>query len=83
MFVYLNDVQAGGETHFSKLGLKISPKKRMACVHFPSYLPTATDRTIYTDGEDRTVIDRDMRGKKDARAIHEACEVSRHSEVNI
>jgi prolyl 4-hydroxylase len=38
IFVYLNDVNEGGETRFSRLGLYVKPQKGMAVVHFPTSL---------------------------------------------
>ncbi|KAK3245647.1 hypothetical protein CYMTET_44797 [Cymbomonas tetramitiformis] len=36
IFVYLNDVDQGGETRFPQLGLDVRPRKGMAVVHFPT-----------------------------------------------
>ncbi|GMH90422.1 hypothetical protein TrST_g5531 [Triparma strigata] len=40
IFVYLNDVQSGGETRFSQLEVSIKPREGMAVLFFPAKLPT-------------------------------------------
>ncbi|MDE3154976.1 MAG: 2OG-Fe(II) oxygenase [Acidobacteriota bacterium] len=34
MIMYLNDVEAGGETHFPEIGLTVSPRKRAAVLFY-------------------------------------------------
>jgi len=41
-FVYLNTPKEGGETRFTKSGVKVQPFRGMGVVHFPAYLNTAT-----------------------------------------
>jgi hypothetical protein len=41
LFVYLSTCDAGGETHFTKYGLKIKPRAGLGVIHFPSRLSTA------------------------------------------
>ena len=49
LFVYLNDVEQGGETAFPQLDLSIKPRAGMAVVHFPtSYDKVGDDRTEHT-----------------------------------
>jgi hypothetical protein len=47
VYVYLKDTAGpGGETHFTKLGLRVQPRAGMALLHFPtsaSALPSADD----------------------------------------
>jgi len=43
-FIYLNDVEEGGETSFSRLGLKVQPKKG-AAILWPSVLNDAPNKT--------------------------------------
>mmetsp|Transcript_3089 Transcript_3089/g.9434 ORF Transcript_3089/g.9434 Transcript_3089/m.9434 type:complete len:265 (-) Transcript_3089:99-893(-) len=43
VLVYLNDVHNGGATFFSKLGLRLLPRKGLALVFFPSTLDGALD----------------------------------------
>lgn len=53
-FVYLSDVEEGGETHFTKLGLSIKPKKGRALV-WPSVLdenPEFWDARMYHEAKD-------------------------------
>mmetsp|Transcript_19459 Transcript_19459/g.42303 ORF Transcript_19459/g.42303 Transcript_19459/m.42303 type:complete len:210 (+) Transcript_19459:864-1493(+) len=53
-FLYLTDVEEGGETHFNKLGLSIKPKKGRALV-WPSVLdenPELWDSRMYHEAKD-------------------------------
>ena len=50
IFCYLNDVQEGGTTLFTKLGLEIKPVKGMAVVHFPMSLGLAEDERTEHQG---------------------------------
>lgn len=53
-FLYLTDVEEGGETHFTKLGLSIKPKKGQALV-WPSVLdedPKYWDKRMYHEAKD-------------------------------
>ncbi|CAE7823102.1 P4H1 [Symbiodinium necroappetens] len=45
LFVYLNDIQQGGETEFPNASppLKISPKQGLAVLHFPARLDRCSD----------------------------------------
>lgn len=43
IFVYLNDVDEGGQTRFGKLDLDVKPQKGMAVVHFPTSLDFQED----------------------------------------
>ena len=43
LLVYLNTCDTGGETQFTKYGLKVKPRAGMGLIHFPSYLSTAGD----------------------------------------
>jgi hypothetical protein len=42
LFVFLNTCETGGETHFTRCGIKIQPRAGMGVIHFPAYLETAT-----------------------------------------
>jgi hypothetical protein len=44
MFVYLNTPERGGETEFTKCGLKVKPRAGMGVIHFPAYLNTSSYR---------------------------------------
>lgn len=44
VLVYLNDVENGGETSFSKLGLRVKPRKGTALVFFPASLDGVLDQ---------------------------------------
>ena len=44
VLVYLNDVENGGETSFSKLGLRVKPRKGTALVFFPATLDGVLDQ---------------------------------------
>jgi len=37
VFVYLNDVEKGGATRFTRLGLDVQPRQGTAVLHFPNY----------------------------------------------
>jgi prolyl 4-hydroxylase len=50
LFVYLNNCDGGGETHFTKLGLKIKPRAGLGVIHFPARLSTAKE-TLSTEYE--------------------------------
>lgn len=53
-FLYLSDVEEGGETHFNKLGLSVKPKKGRALV-WPSVIdkdPTFWDSRMYHEAKD-------------------------------
>ncbi|KAL9188315.1 hypothetical protein ACHAXT_006693 [Thalassiosira profunda] len=53
-FLYLTDVEEGGETHFNKLGISIKPKKGRALV-WPSVLdsdPNYWDKRMYHEAKD-------------------------------
>ena len=53
-FLYLSDVEEGGATRFSRLGLDITPKKGRALI-WPSVLnddPTTWDRRMYHEARD-------------------------------
>ena len=50
IFCYLNDVVAGGETHFPQLGLTIAPQKGVAVVHFPTSLSLEQDAATEHEG---------------------------------
>lgn len=53
-FLYLSDVEEGGETYFSKLGIAVKPKKGRALV-WPSVLdedPTYWDKRMYHEAKD-------------------------------
>ena len=51
VFTYLNDVDNGGKTIFTKLGLDIKPEKGMCVVHFPMNLDMLEDeRTEHQGG---------------------------------
>ena len=39
--MYLNDCEQGGETQFTRYGLKVPPRAGMGVIHFPAYLPTS------------------------------------------
>ncbi len=41
LFVYLDTCEHGGETHFTRFGIKIKPQAGMGVVHFPAYMNTA------------------------------------------
>jgi hypothetical protein len=41
LFVYLTDCEQGGETQFTRYGLKVPPRAGMGVIHFPAYLPTS------------------------------------------
>ena len=43
VLVYLNDVATGGATSFSKLGLKVQPRRGKALVFFPATLAGVLD----------------------------------------
>ncbi|CAE8709427.1 unnamed protein product [Polarella glacialis] len=44
LFVYLKDSVAGGHTKFPNCGpLELKPEQGLGVIHFPSYLPSATD----------------------------------------
>jgi hypothetical protein len=43
IFVYLNDVEEGGETRFSQLDIDVKPQKGTAVVHFPTTLDFQED----------------------------------------
>ncbi|CAM9909411.1 unnamed protein product, partial [Heterosigma akashiwo] len=43
VFCYLNDVEAGGTTLFTKLRLEIKPRRGLAVVHFPMSLDLTED----------------------------------------
>lgn len=52
-FLYLNDVEEGGETHFTRLGISVKPKKGRALV-WPSVLnedPTKSDVRMYHEAK--------------------------------
>ena len=44
VLVYLNDVERGGETSFSKLGVRIKPRKGNALIFFPATLDGVLDQ---------------------------------------
>jgi hypothetical protein len=44
MFVYLNTPESGGETEFTRCGLKVKPRAGMGVIHFPAYLNTSSYR---------------------------------------
>ena len=67
LFTYLNDVKSGGETHFTKLNLKIKPKKGLGVLHFPCYVPSASAGGLFSS---------DMRGERDRRTEHESCDAA-------
>ena len=50
VFCYLNDVEEGGETKFSKIGLDVKPKKGTAVVHFPMTLDLVEDQRTEHEG---------------------------------
>ena len=50
VFTYLNDVVNGGQTVFPVIDLKITPKKGMAVVHFPSDLHQREDERTLHEG---------------------------------
>ena len=53
-FLYLSDVEEGGETHFNKLGLSVKPKKGRALV-WPSVIdsdPSFWDKRMYHEAKD-------------------------------
>jgi len=41
LIIYLNDVPNGGATVFTRLNIKVKPKRGMGLLHFPAYLPSA------------------------------------------
>jgi prolyl 4-hydroxylase len=43
LFVYLNTCDAGGETQFTRCGIKIKPRAGLGVIHFPSRLSTAKE----------------------------------------
>ena len=49
LLLYLNDVAAGGETSFDKLGVAVAPRRGAACVFFPADADShrADDRTTH------------------------------------
>ena len=52
-FLYLNDVEEGGETHFTKLNISVKPKRGRALV-WPSVLnedPNSTDNRMYHEAK--------------------------------
>ncbi|GFH59860.1 hypothetical protein CTEN210_16336 [Chaetoceros tenuissimus] len=49
-FCYLNDVETGGETTCTKLGLKIKPEKGLCVVHFPMTLDLWEDELTEHQG---------------------------------
>jgi prolyl 4-hydroxylase len=50
IFCYLNDVEEGGKTMFTKLGLEIKPVKGLAVVHFPMSLELVEDERTEHQG---------------------------------
>ena len=48
VFVYLNDVERGGETHFVNLSLRVQPRRGLAVVFFPASVnpPFKLDRRL-------------------------------------
>jgi prolyl 4-hydroxylase len=61
LFVYLNTCDAGGETHFTKCGIKIKPRAGLGVIHFPSYLSTAKPPPKeYTEGAKVQILRKKM-----------------------
>ena len=53
-FLYLNDVEEGGETHFTNLGISVTPKKGRALI-WPSVLnedPDSSDPRMYHEARE-------------------------------
>lgn len=50
LFTYLNDVEKGGKTIFSKIDVEITPKKGTAIVHFPMTLDLIEDERTEHEG---------------------------------
>lgn len=54
-FCYLNDVEEGGETSFTRIGLDVRPRKGMAVLHFPNTLGLEED--LRTEHEGSVAVD--------------------------
>ena len=50
VFVYLNEVERGGETRFTELGIELRPQKGTAVLHFPTTLGYEEDRRTEHEG---------------------------------
>ena len=50
VFCYLNNVQEGGTTMFTKLGLRIKPERGLAVIHFPMSLELVEDEMTEHQG---------------------------------
>jgi prolyl 4-hydroxylase len=55
IFCYLNDVEEGGETRFSELGLDVKPSKGKAVIHFPA--TTGLEEDPRTEHEGVAAVD--------------------------
>jgi hypothetical protein len=62
LFVYLNDVEEGGETIFDHCNIAIKPQQGLGCIHFPAYM------------NNHRVNPQSKRGAKDSRAAHQGSE---------
>ena len=60
VFCYLNNVQEGGTTMFTKLGLRIKPERGLAVIHFPMSLELVEDER--TEHQGGVAVDSDDMG---------------------
>jgi prolyl 4-hydroxylase len=68
LFVYLNTPDAGGETHFTRYGVKIKPCAGLGVIHFPSRLSTASGSpSTYEEGAKVEVTERGKDGEEKSK----------------
>ncbi len=68
LFVYLNTPERGGDTEFTKYGLKVKPRAGMGVIHFPAYLNTS--RYTGPGGVDALQVGTKVKGKFKPGAMH-------------
>jgi prolyl 4-hydroxylase len=82
LFAYLNTPDAGGETHFTRYGIKVKPHAGLGVIHFPSRLSTANELSLtYREGAKVAVAPRSVRRKRGAPKRQGAEQPKRHGTV--